>query len=115
MVNCSTPPYLFDKDGSGNLAPRPRVLDIAQPEYGASFDIKVGDEVDRVTLVRAGSVTHALNMEQRFVELEFTKNGNTLSAAAPQKPELAPPGNYLLFVLDEDGVPSYGEMVTLGL
>ena len=109
------PPYLFAKDGSGNLAPRPRVLSIAQPEYGQTFDVEVSDDVERVTLVRAGSTTHAFNMEQRFVELEFTKNGNTLSAAAPERPELAPPGNYLLFVLDEDGVPSYGEMVTLGL
>ena len=110
------PPYLFKKNGSGELAPRLQVLDVEEPRYAQNFDIQVGSEdVDRVTLVRAGSVTHALNMEQRFVELEFTQNGNTISATAPSKPELAPPGTYLLFVLDSEGVPSYGEMITLGL
>ena len=109
------PPYLFAKDGSGELATRPQVLRLSQPAYDKTFNLEVDQDVARVTLVKAGSATHALNMEQRFIELEFTQTGSTLSASAPEKPELAPPGTYLLFVLDNNGVPSYGQMVTLSL
>ena len=111
------PPYLFKKDGSGELAARPQIKSVAQPEYSETFELELRNntQAERVTLVRFGSVTHAWNMEQRFNELDFSQDGKTLTIEAPEKPELAPPGYYLLFVLDAEGVPSVGEAVNFNV
>ena len=109
------PPYLFKQDGSGELAKRPKITALEQAEYGEAFRVKVEGEVSRVTLLRGGSVTHAWNMEQRFYELDFSREGDTLRVSAPEQPEVAPPGYYMLFVLDEAGVPSHGQSVMLNL
>ena len=66
-----------------------------------------------MTLIKTGSVTHSFNMEQRFLELPFTRDGDTLQVRAPANPNLAPPGRYLLFVLDAQGVPSVARLVSL--
>ena len=109
------PPYLFKKDGSGDFAPRPSIVAMSGVNYGQSFMATFGNtnEVSRVTLVRFGSVTHSFNMDQRFLELEFNQYENRLTIEAPVKPELAPPGYYMLFIFDKNGVPS--EAVTVHL
>jgi hypothetical protein len=111
-----TPPYLFNKDGSGALAPRP-VVDTAPASttYGASFDIGTAQaaSIAKVALVRLGAVTHSVNMEQRYVPLSFTAAAGTLTATAPANANIAPPGVYMLFVVDSAGVPSVSRMVTL--
>jgi galactose oxidase len=60
----------------------------------------------RITLVRLPSVTHAFDQSQRFVELEFRRTAGGLTAEAPASGRLAPPGPYLLFLLNRNGVPS---------
>jgi len=67
-----------------------------------------------VGLVRLGAVTHSVNMEQRYVPLGFTAGGGSLTATAPANANLAPPGVYMLFLVDATGVPSVARMVTLG-
>ena len=42
-------------------------------------------------------------MEQRFIELTFQQNGNRLTIQAPTRPADAPPGFYMLFVLEFGG------------
>ena len=88
-----------------------------QPFYDQAFGLELSSRtpISKVSLIRVGSVTHAWNMEQRFVELNFTQEGNRLSISAPERPELAPPGSYMLFVVDADGVPSEAAMVSLPL
>ena len=109
------PPYLFKKDGSGQFAARPSVKTSGRPQYNRRFQVELegSPRISRVALIRAGSVTHAWDMEQRFVDLEFSQSGGKLSVSAPRRPELAPPGNYMLFVVDENGVPSEAAMVNL--
>ena len=53
-----------------------------------------------MTFIKTASVTHSFNFEQRFMELTFTPNAGGLSVQAPSSAVLAPPGNYLLFVID---------------
>lgn len=67
----------------------------------------------RVTLVKTGSVTHAFNMDQRFLELGFSANGAILTVEAPARATDAPPGTYRLFVLDSAGVPSHSRVVRI--
>ena len=58
-------------------------------------------------------MTHAINMSQRFISLAFTTNAGGLSVTAPANGNLAPPGDYLLFLVNADGVPSAGRFVNL--
>lgn len=107
-----SPPYLFQADGT--LAPRP-TIDAAPSSvsYGASFDVATGGpaSIAKVALVRLGAVTHSDNMEQRYVPLSFTVGASSVTATAPANANVAPPGYYMLFVIDANGVPSVARMV----
>lgn len=111
-----TPPYLFKSDGSGELAPRP-VIDAAPTvaDYGLplAIDTAQAASIRKVALVRLGAVTHSVNMDQRYVPLAFTAGATSLTATAPASAGVAPPGVYMLFLVDADGVPSVARMVTL--
>ena len=111
------PPYLFKPDGS--LAPRPTLLSAPQGiTYGSTFALELAQPnniIAKVTVNKLGSTTHAFNMGQHFVPLEFTPSGtNGLSVKAPESANIAPPGFYLLFVLDTNGVPSVAKIVKIG-
>jgi hypothetical protein len=110
-----SPPYLFKK--SGGLAPRPQISSApGRVTYNAPFAISTpnASSIGKVALVRVGAVTHSVNMEQRYVPLSFTAGTGTLNATAPANANLAPPGVYMLFVIDANGVPSVARMVRVG-
>lgn len=114
-----TPPYLFDQDGSGNLAARPSIA--AAPTtvtYDQSFSIATPDAetISQVVMMRVSSVTHSIDFEQRRVPLVFNIAGDSaigtgLTVKAPPNSNIAPPGYYMLFLIDSSGVPSVAEMV----
>ncbi len=109
------PPYLFTADGQFAARPAigvaPTVLDV-----GRTFEVELtAGTAQRVVLVKGGSVTHSWNMEQRFVELAFSAEGSQLSVQAPTRAADAPPGFYMLFVLDTAGVPSVAKMVRINV
>jgi hypothetical protein len=52
-------------------------------------------------------------MDQRFMELDFTQSGSQLTVSGPRNANVAPPGQYMLFVIDGNGVPSVAGMVRL--
>jgi hypothetical protein len=109
------PPYLFTN--SGAFAPRPTITSSpVSITYGQSFTVGVNSAagVQRVTFIKTASVTHSFNFEQRFMELTFTPNAGGLSVQAPSSAALASPGNYLLFVIDKQGVPSVAKIVSIG-
>jgi chitodextrinase len=113
-----TPPYLFKNDGSGALAPRPTVASVpGVVAYGAGLQIDTPDAaaIRKVALVRLGAVTHSVNMDQRYVPLTFTAGAGTLTATAPATANIAPPGVYMLFIVDANGVPSVARMVSVGV
>jgi len=56
-------------------------------------------------------VTHAFDMSQRANTLTFTRTASGVDVVAPGNGNLAPPGHYLLFVLNRNGVPSAGKIV----
>ena len=102
------PPYLFK-------GPRPTIMSVQKEiNYGKSFPITVGasDSIKRVSLVRLGSVTHCRNMNQSLMFLEpFTPASPTITVPAPADGNRAPPGHYMLFVLNQEGVPSVASIV----
>jgi hypothetical protein len=111
-----TPPYLYKQDGSGELAPRPEISAApAVVNYGAPFSLASpqAGSIEKVAMMRLGAVTHSVNMEQRYVPLSFSANGGSLVASAPANPNIAPPGVYMLFAIDSNGVPSVAKMVRI--
>ncbi len=109
-----SPPYLFKKDGSGQLAPRPAITAAPGALYrGANFAITTPNaaSISKVALVRVAAATHSTNMEQRFIPLDFTKGSGSITATAPSTVNIAPPGYYMLFLIDSNGVPSVSRMV----
>jgi hypothetical protein len=109
-----SPPYLFQADGT--LAPRPSIdAAPATTTYGAGMVISTGNpaSIRKVALVRLGAVTHSNNMEQRYVPLSFTAGATSITATAPANANIAPPGFYMLFILDANGVPSVASMVNI--
>jgi hypothetical protein len=110
------PPYLFAPGGV--VAQRPLIS--AAPtalETGKSFTVDFGNaaSISRVVLIKTGSVTHGWNMEQRFIELPFRAAGGRLTVQMTSRATDATPGRYLLFILDNAGVPSIGKIVYLGI
>ena len=70
--------------------------------------------VVRATLVRLPSVTHAFDQNQRFLELSLKRVAGGLALASPANANLAPPGHYLLFIVNSAGVPSLARTIHLG-
>jgi hypothetical protein len=109
-----SPPYLFQADGT--LATRP-VIDAApaSTSYGVAMEIATGNtaSIRKVALVRLGAVTHSDNMEQRYIPLSFSADATSISATAPANANVAPPGPYMLFIIDANGVPSVARMVSV--
>ncbi|HXM14387.1 MAG TPA: galactose oxidase-like domain-containing protein, partial [Candidatus Eremiobacteraceae bacterium] len=106
------PPYFFNADGS--LATRPSLTATpASITYGQTFSATTNGNIASVVLIRQSAATHAFDMSQRLIGLNFAVNGTTMGIAAPPNSNIAPPGPYLLFVVNSNGVPSVGQPVML--
>lgn len=76
--------------------------------YGQTFQLTTtrADRIQRVALMRCGSVTHAWDGDQRYVGLEFAQPASGLiEAIAPPDGNVAPPGPYMLWVVDDQDQP----------
>ena len=108
-----TPPYLYNS--SGTLATRPAISSLSSGVigYGGAFQVQTPDapNISTVVLMRNGAVTHAFNMDQRYVGLSFTVGSGVLNVTGPPNGNVAPPGYYMLFILNSSGVPSMASMV----
>lgn len=109
------PPYLYD--ANGNLAERPVIL--SSPEAvnpGGEITITLDDasDIQKLTFVKSGAATHALNMEARMVELDFTVGtNNTIEVTIPDLSGGVTAGSWMLFAWDGNGVPSVAPMVNI--
>jgi hypothetical protein len=105
-----SPPYLF-KGARPTIAGAPATV-----SYGQVFDVATPNaaQVTDVRWIRLGSVTHAFDMSARANTLAFTPTATGVSVTAPALATLAPPGYYLLFILNRNGVPSVGRIVRVG-
>ncbi|HKQ25394.1 MAG TPA: galactose oxidase-like domain-containing protein [Burkholderiales bacterium] len=105
-----SPPYLF-RGARPAITSAPGFVG-----YGQQFFVATPDagQVVRATLVRPSSATHSFDQSQRFVELSLVRVAGGLELAAPANGNLAPPGNYMLFIVNSAGVPSVSRIVRLG-
>ena len=108
------PPYLFNS--TGGLAARPSITSAPSSiSYGNTFTVQTPDaaNISHAVLVRNGTVTHAFGMDQREVELSFTAQSGSLTVTGPPNGNIAPPGYYMLFLLNSSGVPSVATFVQM--
>jgi len=108
------PPYLFTS--TGGLATQPTITSApGSITYGSTFTVETPNAatISSVVLVRNGTVTHAFGMDQRMVGMNFTVGSGSLTVTAPPNSNIAPPGYYMLFILNSSGVPSVAQMVQI--
>ena len=105
-----SPPYLFK-------GTRPRITSVPTTPiiYTHPFRITTPDaaKIAKVTLIRAGSVTHGWDMNQRFQKVNFTRDATGLTVTGITNRKRTPPGHYMIFIVDGNGVPSVGKIVTV--
>jgi len=112
-VEIYTPPYLYNADGT--LATRPTISSVTPSVigYGTSFQVQTPDaaNIASVVIMKNGAVTHAFNMDQRLVGLSFTAGSGVLNVTGPPNGNIAPPGYYMIFLINGAGVPSVAKFV----
>ena len=103
-----SPPYLFK-------GARPTITSVGSTNvtYGGTIAVTTpnGAQITEARWIRLGSVTHAFDMGQRANSLSFTRTTNGVSVNVPANPNQAPPGYYMLFILNRNNVPSTGSIV----
>ncbi|MFJ9080795.1 galactose oxidase-like domain-containing protein [Streptomyces sp. NPDC102384] len=72
----------------------------------ATFRTKQADSIVKARLMRPSAVTHTTDVEQRSIALDVKKSKGAVTLAAPKDKTLVPPGWYMVFVSDADGVSS---------
>jgi hypothetical protein len=104
-----SPPYLF-------RGPRPVITSTPSAvRYGNQFRILTPQAaaITRVSLIRLGAVTHSFDENQRFKRLSFTADATGLTVTAPNSGNRAPPGHYMVFILNGADVPSVAKIVRI--
>ncbi|MEA2125215.1 MAG: hypothetical protein QOI80_1997 [Solirubrobacteraceae bacterium] len=109
-----SPPYLFNADGSP--AARPTLTSVPEAvNYGKPFVAGTPDDITSAVLVAPGADTHANDMSQRLVRLAPPQKVNGgVNLVAPGSANLAPPGYYMLFLLNAQGTPSTAGFIAIG-
>ncbi len=104
-----SPPYLFKGQ-------RPSVTGVTGTVgYGQTLTVQTPDGagISKVRLIHTGSVTHAFDEAQRLISLNFSPVSGGLSVTLPASRNIAPPGPYMLFLVNGNGVPSVARIVRL--
>jgi uncharacterized repeat protein (TIGR02543 family) len=105
-----SPPYLFK-------GARPSYdLTSTAMRYGQPFAVSTANpgSIRKVTIVRLAATTHAFDMSQRLSTLQFEATAGGLTVTPPAAGRIAPPGPYMLFLVNDAGVPSVAQTVWLG-
>jgi hypothetical protein len=104
-----SPPYLF-AGTRPSIASAPVSAGYGQTVFVGTPDVA---SISKVTLLREASVTHTNSMSQGFQSLSFTRTSTGLNVTMPANANLAPPGYYMLFILNGSGVPSVGSIIQI--
>jgi hypothetical protein len=102
-----SPPYLF-KGARPVISQGP-----AQVQYNTAFSVTTPDfaSISKVVLIRTGATTHFFDQNTRYVPLTFQQTSGGLTVTGPSDGNSAPPGYYMLFLVNASGVPSVPSIV----
>jgi fibronectin type 3 domain-containing protein len=126
-IEIYTPSYLYDANDRLITTGRPSITGTSPASgvigYGEQFsvDYTSSSPIASAVLVRPGSTTHAEDMEQRLIGLCGASpqpacsdvGTGRLGLMSPPNGNIAPPGYYMLFLLDSAGVPSKAQFIQL--
>jgi hypothetical protein len=113
-----SPPYLF-------WGPRPVIGSAPSVvAYGAEFSVHLPangeyarEDIGEVVLMGLGAVTHSFDQNQRRVSLEPSSTPPigeyVIPLLAPENPNNAPPGYYMLFLVTNSGIPSEAAFIQI--
>jgi hypothetical protein len=104
-----SPPYLF-KGARPTISSAPASVSYGQTAFVGTPDATT---VTGISWIRLGSVTHTFNQDQRFLRLGFTQATGGVNVTFPSSANLSPPGYYMLFLLNGNGVPSVGQILRI--
>ena len=104
-----SPPYLF-KGARPTISSAPATLSFAD-----RFGVGTPDQVSKAVLMAPGATTHGDDMNQREVALQVSNTvaGAGINLVSPPNANVAPPGYYMLFLLNSQGVPSVAKWVRI--
>jgi len=107
-----TPAYLYD---GNKLASRPKINNApSKAGFGANITVKTNSTIKSFVLIRSSSATHSTNNEQRRIPLSANNTGNNNYKVKMPNRNLAPPGYYMLFAINNKNVPSLAKIVLVG-
>jgi hypothetical protein len=104
-----SPSYLFN-------GARPTITSApSATTYGSTISVSTPDasSISAVNLVSLGTDTHQMDMNQHFVPLSFTTSNGSINVTMPSSSAVAPPGHYMLFILNQSGTPSVANIIGL--
>ncbi|KAK0457544.1 glyoxal oxidase N-terminus-domain-containing protein [Desarmillaria tabescens] len=108
-----SPPYM--------ARPRPTYTGLpATVNYGEEFTLNVNLPSSAtnvsVSLMDLGFATHGVHMDQRLLKLDssLSDDGKVLTVTGPPTARLYPPGPAYLYVVTDEGVPSFGHKTIIG-
>ena len=110
-IEIYSPPYLFQGGGRPTITNAPPTLARGQT---ATIPTPDPEHIRSARLIKASTATHVTTTDMRSVALDTAPTAGGLSVTVPEEPGLTPPGPYLLFLVDDRGVPSVGSMLTVG-
>jgi Domain of unknown function (DUF1929) len=101
-IEIFSPPYLH-RGNKPRISGGPRVV-----ARGQTVDYKTPDGLSITTarLIRPAAVTHVTDVEQRSIALRLSTTAGRLRVTIPTGAGLVPPGWYMLFATNAQGVPS---------
>ncbi|KGO47189.1 Galactose oxidase/kelch, beta-propeller [Penicillium expansum] len=111
-----TPPYLLTE--TGELRTRPEILS-GVPEIakvGGIFAFQANGLLVNASLVRLCTTTHTVNTDQRRIPLRLIplpRRKSSYGIRLPDEPGILIPGYWMLFVIDQDGVPSIAKTIMI--
>jgi hypothetical protein len=109
-IEMYTPPYL-------SAGPQPLIGQApTEWQYGQTADIATPqpDTILWAEIIRSGITTHAFDNSQRLVDLPIiARTAAGLTVNTPGTAMLAPPGWYMLFLVDRNRIPSIATWIHL--
>ncbi len=107
-IEIYTPEYLRTNTARPRITSGPTEM-----TYGGTYSLGTtqASALKSAVLIRPAAVTHSSDSNQRLIDLALTPTGNGASVTVPREPNLTPPGWYMLFVNDANGVPSVAKWV----
>ncbi|MFE7332312.1 galactose oxidase-like domain-containing protein, partial [Streptomyces sp. NPDC057565] len=107
-------PWYFGRQRPQLISAPERMAYAQEPEDAITVEVARADTIKEVSVIRTSSTTHAFSSDQRYVELLFSVvDAQHLLVIPPPAGGIAPPGVYLMFILDSARVPSHGRFITI--